>query len=110
MTVLVILDESDAGELLTLQRAAFVTEAQAYDNPHIRPLTESLDDVRAGLRAGGVITYGLRDERGRLVGAARLRVEGPAAHLGRLVVAPDRQGEGLGGELLSAAERLAPTG
>ena len=26
----------DAGELLTLQRAAFVTEAQLYDNPRSR--------------------------------------------------------------------------
>jgi len=33
----------DAGELLTLQRAVFVTEAQLYDNPHLPPLTETLD-------------------------------------------------------------------
>lgn len=42
----------DAGELLTLQRAAFVTEAQLYDNPHLPPLTETLDALRADLAAG----------------------------------------------------------
>ena len=32
----------EAGELFTLRRAAFVTEAQQYDDPHIPPLTQTL--------------------------------------------------------------------
>ena len=31
---------ADAGELMTLQRAAYVTEAQLHDQPFLPPLTE----------------------------------------------------------------------
>ena len=37
----------DAGELLTLRRAAFVTEAQQYGDPHIPPLTQTLEELQA---------------------------------------------------------------
>jgi GNAT superfamily N-acetyltransferase len=47
---------------------------------------------------------GLR-EGPRLVAAVRVRVEGKVAELGRLVVAPDRQGHGLGSRLLHHAEQ-----
>lgn len=42
-------DDGDAGELLTLQRAAFVTEAQVYGDPRLPALTETLDELRAAL-------------------------------------------------------------
>ena len=108
--VLVSLGAEDAGELLTLQRAAFVTEAQAYSNPHINPLTEPLEAVVAAVQDPAVEVFGLRSPAGRLLAAARLRLDGPVAHLGRLVVAPDLQGNGLGGALLTAAEEVAPRG
>lgn len=39
---------ADAGEILTVQRAAYLTEAQHYADPFLPPLTE-LDEVRAVL-------------------------------------------------------------
>ena len=39
----------DAGELLTLQRAAYVTEALVYGTIDLPPLTQTLDDLRAEL-------------------------------------------------------------
>jgi ribosomal protein S18 acetylase RimI-like enzyme len=42
----------DAGELLTLQRAAYVTEAQLYADPCLPPLTETLAELRAALGDG----------------------------------------------------------
>lgn len=36
----------DAGEALTIQRAAFLAKAHLYDTTKIPPLLESLDDVR----------------------------------------------------------------
>ncbi len=35
----------------------------------------------------------------------RARVEGDTAHVGRLSVAPDQQGRGIGGRLLTAVEQ-----
>ena len=97
----------DAGEVLTLQRAAYVPEARRYRDPELPPLTQTLDEVRAELARPDVVGLGVRDD-GRLVAAVRLRVDGTVAHLGRLVVAPDRQGEGIGTDLLAACERVLP--
>ena len=35
----------DAGELLTLQRAAYVSEARIYGDPELPPLVQTLDEL-----------------------------------------------------------------
>lgn len=103
----VTLDE--AGELYTLRRAAFVSEAQQYDDPNIPPLTQTFDELKADLEADGVITLGGWLGH-RLVGSIRVLVEGPKATLGRFAVAPDLQGQGIGTDLLSAIVPYLPEG
>lgn len=98
-----VLGVTDAGEILTLQRAAYVTEAQAHDDLHLPPLVQTLDDLRAELDRPDVLALGVR-EQGRLVGAVRLQRDGDTVELGRLTVAPDRQGQGIGTALLTSAE------
>ena len=101
---------ADAGELLTLQRACWLQEAIANDDiVGIPALHESLDDVVAWLETW--TTYVVR-VAGRLVGAARGRLEGPpgeqAWDIGRIMVAPDLQGRGLGRVLLEHIQHVAP--
>jgi predicted N-acetyltransferase YhbS len=104
---IIALGVQDAGELLTLQRAAYVVEAQAHDDPWLPPLTETLAEIRTALAAADVTVLGIRD-RGRLIATVRLRHD-PAdpgtAGVARLAVTPDRQGEGLGSRLLAEVER-----
>jgi tRNA (guanine37-N1)-methyltransferase len=96
---------ADAGELLTLQRACWLQEQQANPGLTVWALQESLDDVVAWL--GEWTTLVLR--RGvRMVGAARGRVDGDTWEVGRVMVAPDVQGQGLGRLLLGAIEAAAP--
>ncbi|GAB1817528.1 GNAT family N-acetyltransferase [Herbidospora sp. RD11066] len=98
---------SDAGEILTLQRAAYVSEAQLYGDPFIAPLVESLEQLRKAIESGILLKA---VDGGRIVGAVRGVVadltpgtsNGRACVVGRLVVAPDRQGEGIGTALLEA--------
>lgn len=95
---------ADAGEILTLQRAAYVSEAQLYGDPFIAPLVESLEQLRKVVETSVVLAA--RDGA-RIVGAVRGRVAEPGEQgrtcvVGRLVVAPDRQGQGIGTALLSA--------
>ena len=96
--------DADAGELLTLQRAAFVTEAQVYDDPRLPALVESLTELRDALGRGPVLKA---TDGGRIVGSVRARVADGVLHVGRLVVAPDQQGRGIGRALLAAVERAA---
>lgn len=93
---------SDAGELLTVQRAAYVTEAQSHEDPHLPPLRQTLDDLTAELREAVALkaTIGVRT-----VGGVRARIEDRTAHIGRLTVAPDVQGHGIGRGLMAAIER-----
>jgi ribosomal protein S18 acetylase RimI-like enzyme len=92
-----VLTERDAGEVLTVQRAAYVGEAMLYDS-FLPPLHETLDEVRSVL-AGDTLVLGIRED-GRLIGTVRIKPDGEVA---RLAVAPDRQREGLGARLLEAA-------
>jgi tRNA (guanine37-N1)-methyltransferase len=99
---------SDAPELLTLQRACWVQEALANPGAHIPALHESLDDVRAWMKEWD--TYVVR-RAGRLIAAVRGRLDGPdrtAWDIGRIMVAPDIQGEGVGRALLAHIEAAAP--
>ena len=95
----------DAAELLTLQRACWVQEAIENDNLAIPALHESLDDVAA--RLGTWDTYVVR-VAGRLVAMVSGRLEGDVWEIGKLAVAPDLQGRGLGRQLLEHIQRVAP--
>lgn len=99
----------DAGEILTVQRAAYVSEALLYDNPRFSALTETLDDVRAAVDADQVLVARVGSSEAsagstRIVGAVRGEVIGDECRVGRLVVAPDQQGRGIGRALLAAVE------
>lgn len=97
--------DADAPEVMVLQRACWVSEAITNDDLNIPPLHESLDVVRGWMPKAWV----LRDQ-GRLIGAVRGFVDGDTWQIGRLMVAPDRQGEGIGGLLLRHIETQAPAG
>ncbi len=96
---------ADAGEILTLQRACWVQEQQANPGVRIPALEEPLDDVVAWTRTHTVL---VACSAGRLVGAVRARLEDGSWDIGRLMVAPDLQGSGLGRDLLERIEALAP--
>ncbi|GAA1822430.1 GNAT family N-acetyltransferase [Agromyces salentinus] len=100
---LVKLTPAAAGEVMTLQRAAYATEAQIYGDPFLPALTQSLTQVEQELKG---FSIGMR-LGARLVGAVRWTVESGVAHIGRLTVAPDMQGRGLGTRLLRAAEEAS---
>ncbi|GAB2452960.1 GNAT family N-acetyltransferase [Xylanimonas ulmi] len=100
-TRIALVEDAHAGELLTLRRAAFVTEAQQYGDPHIPALTQTLTELRQDLAREDVVTIGAW-EGARLVGSIRIELEDNKATLGRLAVAPDMQGRGIGTSLLFA--------
>ena len=100
---------ADAGELLTLQRACWLQEAIANGSVESIPaLHESLDDVRAWMTTWTTFVVRVPAATGRLVGAVRGRMDGDAWDIGRIMVAPDLQGRGLGRLLLEHIQAVAP--
>jgi ribosomal protein S18 acetylase RimI-like enzyme len=101
--------DEDAGELLTLRRAAFVTEAQLMNDPNIPPLTQTYEELRADLARDDVVTLGAWAGH-RLVASIRVLIEDTKATLGRFAVAPDLQGQGIGTRLLNEIINHLPEG
>ncbi|MEU3308658.1 GNAT family N-acetyltransferase [Nocardiopsis sp. NPDC055551] len=94
---------ADAGELFTLQRAAYVDEAQTYGDPFILPLTEGLSRIEGLLASGDALV--LKAVVGhRLVGAVRAATTDTTGVVGRLVVAPDVRGRGIARALMERLE------
>ena len=85
-----------------------MTEGRAHGSFDIPPLVETLEDVVAALSQWQ--TWTVR-AAGRLVGSVRGRRDPHDAstwQVGRLMVAPDLQGRGLGRALLAHGEAAAP--
>ncbi|GAA1653105.1 GNAT family N-acetyltransferase [Georgenia ruanii] len=102
-----LITEDEAGELLTVRRAAFVTEAQLYGDPNLPALTQSLTELVADIKQPDVVTLGAWLGH-RLVGSIRVELEAEKANLGRLAVVPDLQGRGIGTQLLMAVLQYLP--
>ena len=99
---------ADAGQLLTLQRACWVAEAIDNEILLLPALTESLEQVRADLSRW---TTWMLWAGPRLVGAVRgMRGDDDPQtwEIGRLMVAEDLRGRGLGRVLLDHIEASAP--
>jgi len=99
---------ADAGELFTLTRACWLQELWANPGVVIPALEESFEDSLRGLEEWTTV---VAVAGGRIVGSARGRAEGPGGvvwDVGRVMVAPDLQGRGLGRHLLTLIEDVAP--
>ncbi|MFZ2014588.1 MAG: tRNA (guanosine(37)-N1)-methyltransferase TrmD [Nocardioides sp.] len=99
---------ADAGELFTLTRACWLQEQWANPGAVIPALQETFDDAIRGLDEWTTL---VAVARGRIVGSARGRADGPDGvvwDVGRVMVAPDLQGRGLGRRLLALIEQVAP--
>lgn len=105
-TTLRLAQPADAGELYTLQRACWTPSPGGDPGLDAPALVESLDDVRTWLGEWDVL---VAHRGGRLVAAARgRRADDGAWDIGRLMVAPDLQGQGLGRWMLERIEEAAP--
>ncbi|MDE9367893.1 tRNA (guanosine(37)-N1)-methyltransferase TrmD [Luteipulveratus sp. YIM 133132] len=95
----------DVGELLTMTHACWLKETLANRTFDIPAVHETVETLSASLAEWQ--TYVLRAQ-GRLVGSVRGRLDGDVWEIGRLMVAPDLRGRGLGRALLSRIEAVAP--
>jgi ribosomal protein S18 acetylase RimI-like enzyme len=93
--------EVDLPSILRLQRAAFREEAEYVGDPSIKPMTQTLEDLRTELSTSIILKY-VRD--GEIIGSVRGRSEGDICYISRLVVDPKAWSQGIGRELMRAME------
>jgi ribosomal protein S18 acetylase RimI-like enzyme len=92
---------NDAPEILELQKLAYQSEAAIYDDYTIAPLTQTLDGMISDIRKQIVLKVKVGD---KIVGSVRGRVQDGTGCVGRLMVLPEFQGQGIGTLLLQAIE------
>lgn len=96
----------DAPAILALQRAAYESEARLYNDWSIPPLQQTLEQLQAEFRVGLVLKAVAGSA---LLGSVRAQVKGGTVQIGRLVVEPSAQRQGIGSTLLRAIETAFPS-
>jgi GNAT superfamily N-acetyltransferase len=94
-------DLEDMEAILALQRLAYQSEAAIVNDTQIPPLTQNLNEIRADFARQTYLKATLDDQ---IIGSVRGYVEGNTCYVGRLIVDPEYQNQGLGTRLLRAIE------
>lgn len=95
----------DAPAILTLQKLCYQSEAAVYNDYHIPPLTQTLEELRSEFESH-VFLKALDD--GAIIGSVRARLQKDTCSIGRLIVHPGFQGRGIGTELMAQIEGRFP--
>jgi ribosomal protein S18 acetylase RimI-like enzyme len=90
-----------ADKILKLQKLAYQSEAGIYDDFSIPPLIQTLEQIKEDFSN----KYFLKAKiEGEIIGSVRAYQNGSSCHIGRLIVHPDFQGQGIGTELMAKIE------
>ena len=100
-------NEKDLNDILMLQYLAYQSEARICNNPNIPPLTQTIEDVKVEFEKG--VFLKAMNENGNIVASVRALSENGTLFIGKLIVHPDLQGQGIGTTLLNEIERICPS-
>jgi ech hydrogenase subunit C len=93
---------SDASAILALQKMAFQSEAELYNDFMLSPLTQTAEQISADFSD---MTFLKAEMDGVIVGSVRAYVKGDTCYIGRLIVNPVYQNLGIGKKLLTCIEK-----
>jgi len=95
----------NAEEILSLQKIAYVSEAKIIDDFTIPPLHQTIEEIQSEFRHQIFLKVELDDV---IIGSVRTFLEGKTCYIGKLIVHPKNQNNGIGKKLLQAAEKQFP--
>lgn len=104
--IVVRVEKRDLQKILDLQYLAYQSEARLFDNQDIPPLKQTLTDVENEFQKG-IILKAL-DEDKTIIGSVRAFCDNGTAYIGKLMVHPSKQGQGIGTKLLLEMEKQYP--
>jgi ribosomal protein S18 acetylase RimI-like enzyme len=91
----------DAKEILALQKLAYTSEAEIYNDFTIEPLHQSLNEITSEIETKHFLKYVVND---RIVGSVRAYMTEGTCFIGKLIVHPKFQNQGIGTTLLKEIE------
>jgi ribosomal protein S18 acetylase RimI-like enzyme len=94
---------ADAEEILSLQKLAYRSEAQIYADFSIPPLLQTLEQIKRDFE-NQIVLKATVD--GKIRGSVRAFGDGRTCYIGRLIVDPDFQNQGIGTKLMSKIEEM----
>ena len=93
---------SDAVEILALQKIAYLSEAEAHDDFTIPPLHQTIEEIQAEFDYQVIF----KAERGdTIVGSVRGYEKNGTCYIGKLIVDPVVQNQGIGTRLMKEIEQ-----
>jgi len=94
--------ESDLEVILTLQKLAYRSEAERYNDFDLPPLHQTLVEIHADFAR---MAFFKATSGERIVGSVRGYAKDGTCYVGRLIVHPDVQGQGIGTRLMQTLEQ-----
>lgn len=95
--------KEDLEEILKLQYLAYQSEAKLFGNMDIPPLMQTLEEVYDEFQKGAILKA--VDDGGVIIGSVRAYQDGGTVYIGKLMVHPSKQGQGIGTQLLLEMEK-----
>ncbi len=95
----------DLPEILALQKLCYRENAERYGDFTIPPLTQTLGGIEDDFKRCVILK--IESESG-IIGSVRAHEQDGSVHIGRLIVHPDFQNQGLGKRLMREIENRFP--
>ena len=97
---------SDAEEILSLQKLAYQSEAEIYNDFNIPPLVQTLEEIKKDFGIQFLLKA-VMDEK--IIASVRAHTKEGTCYIGRLIVHPDFQNRGIGTKLMYEIEKIFST-
>ena len=98
-------DIEDAQKILELQKLAYKQEAEIYQDFNIPPLLQTLEEIKKEI---GQQIFLKATDGNKIIGSVRAYSDNDSCFIGRLIVHPERQGQGIGTKLMHNIEACFP--
>ncbi len=98
--------KEDLEEILKLQYLAYQSEAKLFGNMDIPPLKQTIEEVYDEFQKGAILKA--VGDGGVIIGSVRAFCDSGTVYIGKLMVHPSKQGQGIGTQLLLEMEKQYP--
>lgn len=97
--------QEDIADILILQKKAFISEAELYNDFNIEPLTQTYDSILEDLKEYVFLKAVYKN---KIIGSVKGRPTPDYCWVGRLIVHPEFQNKGIGKRLMLEIEKEFP--